>query len=213
MDFQRLQEIVGKEPVFETGLLLAGKVNSADVRRQISRLTASGRIIQLRRGLYALAPPFQKGKPHPFLVANRIVRASYVSRQSALAYHGLIPEHVPVVTSVTTSRPGRWENPLGVFEYRHIKPDFFYGYRMLELGEEQTALVATAEKALLDLLYLQPGSDSHQYLKELRLQNLERLDLGELSRLAVKSGRPKLRRAARLVENMALGEAEEYEPL
>ena len=61
MDFKRLQEIVGKEPVFETGLLLAGKVNSADVRRQISRLTASGRIIQLRRGLYTLAPPFQKG--------------------------------------------------------------------------------------------------------------------------------------------------------
>jgi predicted transcriptional regulator of viral defense system len=213
MDFKRLQEIVGKEPVFETSLLLAGQVDPADVRRQISRLAASGRIIQLRRGLYALAPPFQKGKPHPFLVANRIVRASYVSRQSALAYHGLIPEHVPVVTSVTTERPGRWENPLGVFEYRHIKPGLFYGYKTFDLGEEQSALLATPEKALLDLLYWQPASDSHEYLKELRLQNLERLDLEELRRLAEKSGSPKLRRAARRVEQMALGEVEEYESL
>ena len=213
MDFKRLQEIVGKEPVFETGLLLAGQVDPDDVRRQLSRLTTSGRLIQLRRGLYALAPPFQKGKPHPFLVANLMVRASYVSRQSALAYHGLIPEHVPVVTSVTTSRPGRWETPLGVFEYRHIKPDFFYGYGMIELGEEQVALVATPEKALLDLLYLQPASDSYEYVKELRLENLERLDLDELRRLAEDSGRPKLRRAARLVEKTARDEAEEYESL
>jgi len=213
MDFERLQEIVGKEPVFETGLLLAGQINPAGVRRQLSRLTASGRLIQLRRGVYALAPPFQKVRPHPFLVANRMVRASYVSRQSALAYHGLIPEHVPVVTSVTTSRPGRWENSLGAFEYRHIRPSFFFGYRMVELVEWQAAMVASPEKALLDLLYLQPASDSREYLKELRLENLERLDLDELSRLARESGSPKLCRAAGLVNEMARDEAEEYESI
>ena len=65
-----------------------------------------------------LKPPFQKVKPHPFVVANRMVRGSYVSCQSALAHYSLIPEHVPVVTSVTTSRPGRWETPLGIYEFR-----------------------------------------------------------------------------------------------
>ncbi|NJL27260.1 MAG: type IV toxin-antitoxin system AbiEi family antitoxin domain-containing protein, partial [Thermoanaerobaculia bacterium] len=39
-------------------------------RRQISRWVEAGRLYQLRRGLYALAPPFQKTKPHPFLVAT-----------------------------------------------------------------------------------------------------------------------------------------------
>lgn len=213
MDFKRLQEIVGEEPVFETGLLLAGQVDPGSVRRQLSRLTASGRLIQLRRGLYALAPPFQKVRPHPFLVANRIVRASYVSRQSALAYYGLIPEYVPVVTSVTTSRPGRWENPLGAFEYRHIKPDLFFGYEMVELVEGQAALVASPEKALLDLVYLQPASDSREYLRELRMENMERLDLDELGRLAEESGRPKLRRVAGLVEKMAIEKSREYESL
>jgi hypothetical protein len=39
MEFTRLVEIVGDEPVFETGLLLAGDVDPNDVRRQLSRWT------------------------------------------------------------------------------------------------------------------------------------------------------------------------------
>ncbi|HEC35357.1 MAG TPA: hypothetical protein ENI39_02345, partial [Anaerolineae bacterium] len=72
MDFNRSLRIVGDEPVFETGLLLAGDVDPRHVRRQLSRWTRAGRLYQLRRGLYALAPPYQKTRPHPFLVANRI---------------------------------------------------------------------------------------------------------------------------------------------
>jgi len=86
MEFSQLLEIVGDEPVFESGLLLAGEVDPSDVRRQLSRWMQTGRITQLRRELYALAPPYQKVKPHPFLVANRLVRGSYVSLQSALAH-------------------------------------------------------------------------------------------------------------------------------
>ena len=71
MKFEQLIEIAGEEPVFETGLLLAGDVDSADVQRQLSRWVQAGRLYQLRRGLYALAPPYQKVRPHPFLVANR----------------------------------------------------------------------------------------------------------------------------------------------
>ncbi len=37
---ERLIEIVGDEPVFETGLLLAGDVDRANVRRQLSRWTS-----------------------------------------------------------------------------------------------------------------------------------------------------------------------------
>ena len=119
MRFASLLGIVEDEPVFETGFLLAGDVDPADLRRQLSRWVTGGRLLQLRRGLYALAPPYRKAKPHPFLVANRLVRGSYVSLQSALAHHGLVPEHVPVTTSVTTGRPQRRENPLGSFEYHH----------------------------------------------------------------------------------------------
>ena len=217
MEFERLLELVGNEPVFETALLLAGKVNPEIVRLQITRWAKNGRVYQLRRGLYALAPPYQKVKPHPFLVANRLQRASYVSLQSALAFYGLIPDIAQVTLSVTTGRPKRWETPLGVFEFRRVKLERLRGYRMIELrgGTQpiQQALVATPEKALLDLVYLQPGGDLPTYLHELRLQNLEQLDIGELERLAKLFDTPKLCRAVETITRLAQDEAKEYETL
>jgi predicted transcriptional regulator of viral defense system len=212
MEFANLINIVGEEPAFETGLLLSGHVDPINVRRQLSRWNDSGKIFQLRRGLYTLAPPFQKVHPHPFLVANRLVPASYVSLQSALAYFGLIPEHVPVTTSVTTSRPDRWETPLGIFEFRHIQIDYFYGYQLIDLGEKQQAFIATPEKALLDLVYLEPGGDTVDYLVELRLENLNRLDWPVFERLARRMEKPKLIRAVKEIRKLA-GEEEEFESL
>ncbi len=213
MEFRQLVEIVGDEPVFETGLLLAGGVDPADVRRQLSRWTKAGRLTQLRRGLYALAPPFQKIKPHPFLVANHMLRGSYVSCQSAFAYYGLIPEYVPATVSVTAARPSRWDTPLGRYQVHHVKTGLLRGYRLIEVATGQRAFVATPEKAILDLVYLQPGGDTPGYLRELRLQNLERLDLAELEHHADLVGSPKLRRAAALVADLARAEALEYETL
>lgn len=213
MRFRHLMEIIDEEPVFESGLLLSGEVNPADVRRQLARWTRAGRLYQLRRGVYAPAPPFRKAKPHPFLVANRMVRGSYVSCQSALAFYGLIPEHVPVVTSVTTRRPARYDTPLGSYEFRHIKRELLRGYRLTTLQAGQQAFVAGPEKALLDLIYLQPGADSPDYLQELRLQNLQQLDVAELYRQADLAGSPKLRRAAETVAALATTEAAEYEEL
>jgi hypothetical protein len=156
--------------------------------------------------------PYQKVIPHPFLVANRLHPASYVSLQSALAYYGMIPEHVPVTTSVTTGRPARWETPLGVFDFRHIQIDFFDGFRLVELRRKQQAFVAAPEKALLDLIYLEPAGDSPDYLAELRLSGLDRLDWSLLERLARKVGKPKLLRAVAALQTMAR-EEEDFEAL
>jgi predicted transcriptional regulator of viral defense system len=212
MEFTHLLDIVGSEPVFETGLLLAGAVDSKDVRRQLSRWTKAGRLYQLRRGLYTLAPPFQKVKPHPFVVANQMMRSSYISLQSALRHYDLIPDIVPVTTSVTTGRPNRWETPLGVYTFRHVKTELFSGYQLIDLGYNQQAFVATPEKALLDMVYLQPGGDVPEYLRELRLQNLEALDLGRLQHQAELASSPKLRRAVACIVELAQAEGE-YETL
>ncbi len=213
MEFGRLIEIVSDAPLFETGILLAGSAHPADVRRQLSRWTKTGNLYQLRRGLSALAPPYQKIKPHPFVVANRMVAGSYVSLQSALAHYGLIPEYVPITTSVTVKRPARWETPLGVYEFRHLKSQLLRGYRLTELGGGQTAFVATPEKALLDLIYLQPAGDSPDYLRELRLQNLDRLNQDELRHQVELSHSPKLGRALASLAAMARAESSEFETL
>jgi len=101
----------------------------------------SGRIYQLRRGLYSIAPPYQKEKPHPFLIANHLQRASYVSLQSALAFYGFIPETVNTTVSVTTGRPDRLETPLGIYEFRHIKTALLFGYQMTELSGKLHAIL------------------------------------------------------------------------
>jgi predicted transcriptional regulator of viral defense system len=202
MHLRDLLATVADEPVFETGFLLAGDVDPKDLRRQLSRWTVTGRLVQLRRGLYALAAPYRKTEPHPFLVANRLVRGSYVSLWSALAHHGLIPEHVPVITSVTTGRPQHRENAFGSFDYHHCPPDRLTGYRVEKVGGNQEALVATPAKALADLIHLVPGADSTAYLRELRLMNLEKLDPSDLLQSTL-DDRPKVRRAFRRLAALA----------
>ncbi len=213
MKFADLLAIVADEPVFETGLLLAGDRDPGDVRRQISRWVTSGRLYRLRRGLYALAPPYRKMRPHPFLVANHLQRGSYVSLQSALAHHGLIPEHVPVTTSVGSGGTRSWQNPIGSFTFRHLAPVLIKGYRHAEVVPGQWAFVATPEKALLDLVYLVPGADRPEYLAQLRLQNFENLDRETLALTAEATGKPKLQRAARRIGELAEAELTEYEAL
>lgn len=212
MKFAQLLAIVADEPLFETGLLLAGAVNPSTMRRQLVRWTQAGRLYQLRRGLYALAPPYRQVVPHPFLVANRLVRGSYVSGLSALAHAGMIPEYVPEVTSATAERPQLRQTPLGRFSFRHLKTDLLYGYQQVELARGQSAFVAAPEKALLDLIYLQPQGDAPAYINELRL-DLGAFDLKELDRLAVIAARPKLLRAARRIRALARDAMLGYETL
>jgi len=210
MKFGTLLSLIGNQPVFETGLLLVGDVDPDHVRRQLSRWVRSGRLRQLRRGLYTLAPPYQNIVPHPFLIANALIPGSYVSAQSALAFYGLIPEYTPVTVSITMLRTARWE---GGFQFQHLASHLFFGYQLVVLSDKQEAFVATPEKALLDLAHLTPHSDSPDYLGQLRLQNMERFDLARLNEFVERAGKPKWRRIADQVAKLALQEKEEYEDL
>jgi predicted transcriptional regulator of viral defense system len=212
MEFERLLDLVGNEPVFETSFLLAGNINPDTVRLQLSRWAKSRRIYQLRRGVYSISPPYQKVKPHPFLVANRLQRASYVSAQSALSYYNMLPDIVNTTISVTAGRSENLQTALGSFEFRHIKPSLLHGYRMIDLGGQE-ALLATPEKALLDLVYLQPGGETDAYLSELRLQNLDHLDLDFLHIQANLFGKPKLYRAIERIINLSQNVSREYQDL
>jgi len=203
MKWDELLHIVEKEPVFSSSLLTAGSIDPVKIGTQLSRWVESGKLIQIRRGLYALAERYRKTDPHPFHIANRIKRASYVSLQSALEHHGLIPEYVPAITSVTTGRPQTLETSLGTYIYRHIKTDLFFDYAREESAPARSFFIASPEKALLDLLYLTPGSDDPAYLEELRLQNRDRLDRKHLRDIIRRTGRPKLARALDILENRA----------
>ncbi|TDB39820.1 MAG: hypothetical protein D9V44_02415 [Actinobacteria bacterium] len=212
MKWNDLLAAVGAEPLFETGLLLVGDVDRADVVRQLSRWTASGKLVQVRRGLYAFGADQARGlrTAAPDEIANRLVPGSYVSTSSVLARAGLIPEYVPVTTSITTGRPRRYVTPLGTFVYRHVRPTMFWGFETVESAPGVRAYVAAPEKALIDLLYLERDAADPAYLKELRIQNLDRLRLDVLETMALRCGEKRVLVAVSQIAQMAHDERTSY---
>jgi len=204
MRWESLLDLLRGEIVFRSSILHSAGEDSATTRRQLMRWAHAGRLEQLRRGVYAVAPPYRTRPPHPFVVAGLLRPGSYVSLQSALSHYGLIPEHVPTVSSVTTGRPETLRTSLGSFVFRHVSTRLFWGYEVVRLGGAETAFVASAEKAILDTVHLTRGGDGEAFLRELRLQNLEVLHPGRLESLAEQSGLPRLRRAAAFVAQLVL---------
>ena len=204
MKFKELLELIGEEPIFKSSLLMAGNRSAFSVRLQLSRWVSEGKILQIKRGLYVVAKPYRNKEPHPFLIANMIKKASYISLQSALEYYGIIPEYVPRITSVTTGRPEEVNTKLGNFIFKHIKKELFWGYKEQEVIKGTSVFIATPEKALLDLFYLTPDSDNIDYIEELRLQNIDRLDAELLMYYSKNYKKPKIQRTAHLLKKTIL---------
>jgi hypothetical protein len=129
-----------------------------DYRRpndKIADLLAKGILIPLRRGLYVLGPETRQGPISLPLVANHLYGPSYVSLEFALSWHGLIPEGVYTVTSVTLKRSRLVATPLGRFSYTHLpQPVYGIGMRIEQGAGGGSFLLASPEKALCDLLML-----------------------------------------------------------
>jgi predicted transcriptional regulator of viral defense system len=193
MVFEQLVDLAANLHCFSAGMVTAGE-DIDGVRVQLSRWVSRGRIIRIHKGWYTLRDPFRRVRLDLNVVACTIKRGSYVSLQSALAYHGMIPEYVAETTCVTTGRPFSIDSPVGRIGYRHVKRDLFFGYEQ-EISGVQEAYIASPEKALLDLFYLTPGSDNAAYISELRLQAAEKLDAGKMMRMAERFGAPRLIRA------------------
>jgi predicted transcriptional regulator of viral defense system len=122
----------------------------AAAKMQLVRAVKKGLVQKLKdnRGLYALP----KHPLHPWLVANRLLRPSYVSLETAMAHYGLLPESVYAVTSVTTRTTRSFQSLGRLFTYQKVKASAFGGYRPMDL-DGQSVWVAEPEKAIADYLY------------------------------------------------------------
>ncbi len=139
---------------------LARLVDGTPQRRYnlVNRAMQHGELLQLRRGLYLLAPNLQNSLPHPYVLAQALQSGSYISMETALSFHGWILESVPTTLSVL---PGRRQlvvnHPvLGLYCFY---PLALQRGRFLEAVDrhsfsDQTALVAQPLRALLDLVCL-----------------------------------------------------------
>ena len=173
----------GEMPVVLSSNLRVQERKDPSLFVALSRWKKSGRLLSLKKGVYLINTPYRKAPVNEFYLSQLLEAPSYISLEKALEFHGLIPEGVPVFTSVTTKHPRTYETMVGTFRYFHLHPRFFWGYDPVEQNR-QTGFLARPEKALLDFFYLRHADASQAYLTELRLQNLKRLNLKTLRQCA-----------------------------
>lgn len=87
------------------------------------RLEAEGTIVRMKKGLYVANT--DDGTLSRELVANHLYGPSYVSMSRALSWHGLIPERVYLIQSMTIKHSRRFTNALGDFHYQNCPVDYF----------------------------------------------------------------------------------------
>ena len=139
-------------------------------RNNLTRWCRKGLLVKLRNEYYAF-PEFRQIPDASRYVANRIYAPSYISLHSALSFYGMIPEEVVQITSVTTLKTAKFENAFGTFHYQNVKTPLYFGYEIKLMQDGRGLLFATPEKALLDLLYLNPFYKTEQDMEELRLDD------------------------------------------
>lgn len=86
----------------------------------LKRAVASGEVWRVRRGLYCLSTRYTRNKINPLALAQRIHGPSYISMESALSYHGWIPEGVQAVTSAALGRSRDFKTPFWLFSFTRI---------------------------------------------------------------------------------------------
>lgn len=200
MKFEELVERYGNRPFFELRELLAvTDDNPKSLKNQLSKWVKNGKLTRLRRGKYVLNDPYQKQQPSVYFISNSLLRPSYVSLETALQYHGLIPEAVAQIRAMTPKHGREWTTKLGTFKYVSLKQERFWGYEQYtgpnERGEQNSFYMARPEKALLDLFYVETGEWPVERIREMRFQNVGDIDPDLLDEFAKRYDSPKVQRA------------------
>ncbi len=124
----------------------------------VHRAVSSGEVLRLKPGLFLLRAEFRKSSPHPFVVAALLHAPSHISLETALSHHGLIPEAVHQVASVTAARSRAFDTPVGRFTFQRVPAlDPRAGVQTVKLGQDAWAFIASPLRAIADLVYFRPS--------------------------------------------------------
>ena len=115
------------------------------------------------------------------IISNVLLGPSYVSLDYALWFHGLIPESVYEVTSLTTKRSKSFETSYGIFSYKQIKKELFNIGLEIKNSKNGNFIIASKEKALCDKVYFTKDIElrSQKSIMEF-LEDELRIDMDEL---------------------------------
>jgi hypothetical protein len=144
---------------FDYQALLDGLRKYNRPRDKITSLLRKGEVVRVKKGIYVFGEKYRRRPFSREILANMIYGPSYVSLETALYHHGLIPEGVEAVTSVTEGRGRRFFTPLGLFLYHEIPGKAYpIGIDSVEIEPGRSFLMAVPEKALADKIQAERGT-------------------------------------------------------
>lgn len=192
IDPTKLRKAIPAEE-FDYPLLTSALSGYSDVRKKIHDLMRSGVIVRVKKGLYVFGPEYTRTRVCREVLANLIYGPSCISMEYALTFHGLIPERVETVTSVTPKKDKSFDTPLGRFTYRYLVLEkYAAGIEQIWIDSQHPVLMATMEKALCDYValnkvpILKTSGEAADFLEhDLRIdrEHWKRFKPGELRRL------------------------------
>lgn len=194
--------------VFDYPALLSALAAYSKPRDKITRLLADGEVLRIRKGLYCFGEAFRREAISREYVANLIFGPSCVSLEYALGFHGLIPERVEALTSVTTRRSRAFATPLGRFTYETLNERRYAVGVELHAAGSTRFLMASPEKALADKVWKDKRFDGQRvseydaYLvDDLRIEpeTLAGLDDSRLRAIAAVYQSPKIHNLLRFI--------------
>lgn len=176
-----IEELRKKLPFeeFDYQMLLNSLKEYKKPRDKITRLLATNKIIRVKKGLYIFGEDNRKTSVSREVLANMIYGPSYISKEYALAFYGLIPKKGNAVTSMTTVKNKLFDTPLGIFSYKYLETKkYACGIRSMQLDSVRYCLFASKEKALADLVAglktIATEKELHEYLiQTLQIQEEE----------------------------------------
>lgn len=194
MTFRKKIKVYTQAPVTQS-MLHEALVEYKRPNDKISELLKHNELVRLRRGLYLPGPETDLPNPHLYLIANHLRGPSYITQETALYYWGLIPERVYEINSATLKTSKNYDTPVGRFSYQHLAfPYYSFGVMSIQLEAQQTAMIASKEKALCDKIILSAGINlrSMSQTKAFLLEDLrmEIVDLKTLDTTKIRSWQP-----------------------
>jgi predicted transcriptional regulator of viral defense system len=164
--------------------------DDAHVRTALYRWVKAGHLITLKKGVYMHHGFYEQHRQEAAfapVVSCILLPQSYLSLEYVLQHHGILTEITYPVTAITIKNTRTIVNHLGTFVYRHIQPEFYFGFQIMEAYGVPYAQ-ASAAKALFDYLYLRPlpadlEPQRYNLAEELRL-NLDEFTQDEREELA-----------------------------
>ena len=176
----RPENFLLKKAIFTTREFAQATQTRVDASsRKLKSYESAGVITAITRGVWIQTqnPNFSRYGLVPYLLGNE---QGYVSFLSALNRHGVITQIPQRIFVATTGHTRSFRSELAEFDFIQMKPQYMqYGVEWFSGGVSYA--LATAEKALLDCLYISTRrGNKFQFFPEIDREAIQNKKLKEL---------------------------------